>query len=100
MKSARTLAVVTVSIATLARGLFGAPLAAAIPTVSDIKITSSADKASATLSRKAGGSQQEFLKIELTEAIVTRDASTGMATGKRAVEAGLHQDDRAGCTRL
>ena len=83
MKSARTLAVVTVSVATLARGLFGAPLAAASPTVSDIKITSSVDKASATLSRKAGGGQQEYLKIELKEVIVTRDASTGMATGKR-----------------
>jgi hypothetical protein len=83
MSSARTLAVVTVSVATLARGVFGAPPAAASPTVSDIKITSSADKASATLSRKAGGGQQEYLKIELKEVIVTRDASTGMATGKR-----------------
>jgi hypothetical protein len=83
MKSAGTLAVITVSVATLARGLFGAPLAAASPTVSDIKITSSVDKASATLSRKAGGSQQEFLIIVLKEAFVSRDASTGMATGKR-----------------
>jgi hypothetical protein len=83
MSSARTLAVVTVIVATLIRGLFWEPLAAAKPSISDIKVTSQTDKASVKLSRKAGGNPQEFIKVDLKEVIVTRDPSTGLPTGQR-----------------
>jgi hypothetical protein len=86
MKSARALAIVTMTVATLARGPLGEPLALASPTIGDIKITSQVDKSSVTFSRKSGGGGSQagnpYLKITLKEVIVTRDAS-GLPTGKR-----------------